>query len=69
MLSPAVKPSGQTGLITSVTQERNHSWGGFCTSRERSHLLTTGANMLRLLEVVSEKFQGDVFMLSSWSNV
>jgi hypothetical protein len=64
-LSPTAKPSGKTGLITSVIQEGNHNWGGFYTALEWGHLLTIEPNAGAQLGG-SEKFHGDVFMLSSW---
>jgi hypothetical protein len=64
-LSPTAKPSGKTGLITSVIQEGNHNWGGFHTALEWGHLLTIGPNAGAQIGG-SEKFHGDVFMLSSW---
>jgi len=64
-LSPTAKPSGKTRLITSVIQEGTHNWGGFHTALQRGHLLTIGPNAEAQLGG-SEKFHGDVFMLSSW---
>ena len=51
---------------TSVTAVR-HRWGECYTSCEGSHRMTTWANAA-VHSGGSEKFDGDVFRLSSWYN-